>query len=378
MSKDYYNILGVSKNATANDIKKAYRKMAKLNHPDKGGDAEKFKEINKANEVLSDPEKRKSYDMFGEEGMKNSGNMSSHFGNMFNMFGGEQRNHRKKGENTVFPLKVSLKDLYDGLVKKLKVRRNVICKDCKGKGCVGELVNCNECNGNGIKIVIKRLSPNMVQQFRMECENCSGEGKIAPSNDKCAKCDGNKIIVEREMLEVCIKKGSKDGEKIVFKKKADEKPGYITGDIIIVIEQIKHDVFERNGDDLILTKEIKLSEALYGTKFIIEHLDGRKLLVDEDDIIKPNDIKIIEDEGMPKYDNVNLNGNLVIHFIVVFPDTIDDFKQETVKSKLEGDNVLLEDTTKYKVITQLECNVRTEEDEYEEHMHNNSGECRTQ
>jgi DnaJ family protein A protein 2 len=192
----YYNVLGVSKSASQEELKKAYRKLAIKNHPDKGGDSEKFKEISQAYEVLSDPEKRDLYDQYGEDALKEGmgGGGASH--NPFDIFesffgggggqsfgGGSSRGNRRqrRGEDVVHPLKVSLEDLYNGTSKKLSLSRNVLCAKCKGKGSKsGASSQCSGCQGSGTKISIRQLGPSMIQQMQHVCSECKGSGLCPP------------------------------------------------------------------------------------------------------------------------------------------------------------------------------------------------------
>ncbi|KAK1271977.1 hypothetical protein QJS04_geneDACA012921 [Acorus gramineus] len=245
----YYEILGVSKTASQDDLKKAYRKAAIKNHPDKGGDPEKFKELAQAYEVLSDPEKREIYDQYGEdalkEGMGGGGGGHDPF-DIFQSFfggspfggGGSSRGRRqRRGEDVVHPLKVSLEDLYMGTSKKLSLSRNVLCSKCKG---------------------------------------------------------------------------------------GQNQPDCITGDIVFVLQQKEHPKFKRKGDDLFVEHTLSLTEALCGFHFALTHLDGRQLLIKSNpgEVVKPDQFKAINDEGMPIYQRPFMRGKLYIHFTVEFPESL--------------------------------------------------------
>lgn len=331
----YYEILGVSKTATQDELKKAYRKAAIKNHPDKGGDPEKFKELAQAYEVLSDTEKREIYDQYGEDALKEGmgGGGASH--NPFDIFesffggspfgGGSARGRRQKqGEDVVHPLKVSLEDLYNGTSKKLSLSRNVLCTKCKGKGSKsGASGRCPGCQGSGMKVSIRQLGPGMIQQMQHVCPDCRGSGETISDKDKCGHCKGNKVIQEKKVLEVHVEKGMLHGQKIVFQGEADEAPDTVTGDIVFVLQLKEHPKFKRKADDLYVEHTLSLTEAVCGFQFPLTHLDGRQLLIKSSpgEIVKPGQYKAINDEGMPQYQRPFMKGRLYIHFNVEFPDS---------------------------------------------------------
>ncbi|PIN07056.1 Molecular chaperone (DnaJ superfamily) [Handroanthus impetiginosus] len=332
----YYEILGVPKTASQDDLKKAYKKAAIKNHPDKGGDPEKFKELAHAYEVLSDPEKREIYDQYGEdalkEGMGGGGGMHDPF-DIFSSFfggnpfgGGSSRGRRqRRGEDVVHPLKVSLEDLYLGATKKLSLSRNVLCSKCNGKGSKsGASVKCLGCQGTGMKVTIRQLGPGMIQQMQHACNECKGTGETISDKDRCTQCKGEKVVQEKKVLEVHVEKGMQNGQKITFPGEADEAPDTVTGDIVFVLQQKEHAKFKRKGDDLFVEHSLTLTEALCGFRFILSHLDGRQLLIKSEpgEVVKPNSFKAINDEGMPMYGRPFMKGKLYIHFNVEFPDSL--------------------------------------------------------
>ncbi|XP_024017024.1 dnaJ protein homolog, partial [Morus notabilis] len=330
----YYDILGVSKNASQDDLKKAYKKAAIKNHPDKGGDPEKFKELAQAYEVLSDPEKREIYDQYGEDALKEGmgGGADGHdpfdiFQSFFggNPFGGSSKGGRRqrRGEDIVHPLKVSLEDLYLGTTKKLSLSRNVICSKCKGKGSKsGESIQCAGCQGSGMKVTMRQLGPSMIQQMQQPCNDCKGTGETISDKDRCSACKGEKVVPEKKVLEVVVEKGMQNGQRITFPGASDEAPDTITGDIVFVLQQKEHPKFKRKGDDLFVEHNLSLTEALCGFQFVLTHLDGRQLLIKSNpgEVVKPDSFKAINDEGMPMYQRPFMKGKLYIHFTVDFPD----------------------------------------------------------
>ncbi|KAF3669897.1 Chaperone protein dnaJ 3 [Capsicum annuum] len=333
----YYEILGVSKNAKEDEIKKAYRKAAMKNHPDKGGDPEKFKELAQAYEVLSDSQKREIYDQYGEdalkEGMGGGGGMHDPFdifesffgGNPFGGGGSGRGRRQRRGEDVVHPLKVSLEDLYSGITKKLSLSRNVICSKCSGKGSKsGASTKCSGCKGTGMKVSIRQLGPGMIQQMQHPCNECKGTGETIDDKDRCPQCKGEKVVPEKKVLEVHVEKGMQNGQKITFPGEADEAPDTVTGDIVFVLQQKEHPRFKRKGEDLFVDHTLSLTEALCGFHFILTHLDGRQLLIKSNpgEVVKPDQFKAINDEGMTVYQRPFMKGKLYIHFIVEFPDSL--------------------------------------------------------
>lgn len=230
----FYNLLGIEKNATENEIKKAFRKQAMQHHPDKGGDPEKFKEISRAYETLSDPEKKALYDQYGEEGLSEGGAGGGGAagmdifdilgGGMFGerSFRGAQQRGKPRGEDIKFPLKVTLEDMYNGARKKLRLTRNIICTGCSGAG--GKSVTmCRDCKGNGVRVTLRQIGPGMVQQMQSQCHSCQGKGQVIPDKDKCKKCNGEKTIKDKKTIEVFVVRGMKHGERITFNGEADEE-----------------------------------------------------------------------------------------------------------------------------------------------------------
>jgi len=328
----YYQLLEVEKSATQADIKKAFRKLAVTHHPDKGGDPEKFKEITKAYEVLSDDEKRQLYDKYGEEGVENGGPSSNGPVDLFDILSGRRprgaggRPAKRRGDDVVFPLKVTLEDLYNGTVKKLKLTKNVICSECGGKGGKADAVQaCKSCRGQGVKVMVRQLGPGMIQQMQVQCSECNGEGRVISEKDKCSSCKGMRTTKEKKTLEVFVNRGMKHGEKIVFNGEADEAPDTEAGNVVVVLQQKEHPVFTRDGHHLFMKKTISLAESLCGFEFRVQHLANteppRVLLVRSPPgaITKPGDHKAIMGEGMPHPRNQFSKGNLYIEFSVEFP-----------------------------------------------------------
>jgi len=336
-SEKFYKILGVEKNATSSQIKKAYHKKARDVHPDKTkGDPEKenlFKELSHAYETLSDPEKREIYDKYGEEGLKQGGMggfrdptdiFSQFFGGGGFGFGGGRDSGPRQAENISFALGVTLKDLYNGTKKKLRVNKNVICNTCDGKGSEkeGATKKCSGCDGRGVKFIRRQMGPSIIQ-MQQDCDQCGRKGEMIDPKDRCKTCKGKKTVKETKIIEVEIDRGMREGQKITFSGEGDQEPGILAGDIIVVLKmkEDKDYPFIRRDDDLIMQKEISLLEALTGFEFLVEHMDGRTLVVKskEGDITEEGDIRVINNEGMPQHRNPFIKGNLFIKFNVIWP-----------------------------------------------------------
>jgi len=169
--------------------------------------------------------------------------------------------------------------------------------------------------------VIRQIAPGMIQQMQIKCPDCDGSGSAVKPKDRCEGCKGKKVCSDKKVLEVQIDKGMKNNQKITFAGEADQKPGLQPGDVVFVIQQKEHKTFKRKNDDLLIQQKVPLVEALCGASFIVNHLDGRKLVVKTapGELIRPGDVKTIEDEGMPMHKNPFVKGKLFIAFEVEFP-----------------------------------------------------------
>ncbi|ORZ34008.1 hypothetical protein BCR44DRAFT_1436936 [Catenaria anguillulae PL171] len=332
----YYDLLGVSPDASEADLKKAYRKLALKFHPDKNpGDEEaanKFKDISHAFEILSDSEKRSVYDRFGEAGLEGgAGGMGGGmdptdlFSHLFGMGGGRggpsAPQGPRKGKDMAHVLKVSLEDLYRGKTSKLALNKTVLCPKCDGRGGKeGAVQKCTGCRGQGVRVQIRQLGP-MIQQFQTPCPDCSGTGETIRDKDRCGECKGKKVTNERKILEIHIERGMKDGQKIVFREEADQQPGMLPGDVVIILEEKPHPRFKRNGAMLLMEQEVDLLTALAGGQFAVQHLDDRWLHVSiiPGEVIHPGCVKMIESEGFPTQRHHEF-GDLIITFKVKFPE----------------------------------------------------------
>jgi len=217
-----------------------------------------------------------------------------------------------------------LVDLYNGTSKKLRLTKNVLCKDCDGEGGSGVHI-CRDCKGQGVKLIIRQLGPTMIQQMQAACQPCRGTGKIMAEKDKCKSCIGQKTQKEKKTLEVFVSKGMKHGQRVTFSNEADEAPNTVPGDVVVVLQQKDHPIYRREGSHLFMKKKISLVQALCGFEFTITHLDKRTLVVrsEKGKLYKPGDFNAIRDEGMPTHKNPYVRGNLYVEFEVEFPSPKD-------------------------------------------------------
>lgn len=321
-SEDFYQLLGISRDATDKEIKKAFRSLSLRYHPDrnKGNkDAhEMFLKINKAYETLTDPDKKKIYDIYGEEGLNQEQNLQ-HRGNM------------PKGANARLDLAVELSELYNGNVKEMSITKNVVCKKCHGTGGkLGHTHQCNKCGGRGV--VLEEVPTGMGFSLRMQntCNKCGGKG--ITFSQVCEVCRGRKIVKEEKKLRIEIEKGMKDGQSIVFERESEQHPDTIPGDLVIVLRQNHHHFFtERTGNDLHAKFELNLKEALLGYNKKITHLDKREFYIESNKPTQPFSVRKIDKEGMPQHKFPSNKGDLYVQFNVRLPDRLSEAEKLLVK-----------------------------------------------
>ncbi|KAF8969256.1 hypothetical protein BDZ97DRAFT_1915598 [Flammula alnicola] len=329
---ELYELLGVSFNASEDEIKKAYKRKAKEHHPDKNiNDPEagqKFQEMAAAYEILSDANKRSAYDTHGLDGMGSSRGDPMDPANFFAQFfagGGGGGNpmfgfdfgpdmpggrRRGKGEDSVIPYDVTLEDLYNGKSVKMNMEKEVICSVCKGSGARGNAKPkpCSTCEGQGWTNTKIRLPTGAYGISKAACKECHGLGERLKEKERCKKCKGEKTVKEKTRQEIFVEKGMTDRQRIVLAGGGDQEPGIPAGDVIFILKASQHESFERSGNDLLTNVTITLSEALLGfSRIIITHLDGRgiKMTTPPGKIIKPQDSIAVEAVLPPKRTDVD-------------------------------------------------------------------------
>lgn len=263
--KNYYEILGVEKTATKEEIKKKYRELCKLHHPDKGGDENLFKEISEAYDVLYDEEKRKNYDYNG------SNNRNFFFNDIFN-------NEEKEviyGENITLEVKLNLEEIFNGVNKQYTYKRKVKCSDCNGNGGLN-VKKCVACDGNGKISKVLKTPIGFFQQTSV-CSTCNGIGNI--TTDNCITCNGSGLKENEELINVNIPKSVYDNMGFVMSGKGNAVKGGEYGDLYIKIIQNKHPKFERFHSDLKFKYYFSYPQLVLGDKIDIETIDGSKIRV---------------------------------------------------------------------------------------------------
>ncbi|KAF0699840.1 Aste57867_9616 [Aphanomyces stellatus] len=331
--RDLYEVLGISRGATGPEIKKAFRQLSLKLHPDKNpGDedaAKKFTEVAGAYEVLSNEEKRKKYDMYGEDGLKEGGGGGGGGHDPFDIFsqffggGGRQRQQEpSRGNDVTIPLRVSLADLYNGKSVSFSVRRKVVCHHCHGKGAAHDedVQTCHECGGHGVKLETRRVGPGFIQQFQTTCNRCGGKGKIITST--CPVCGGGKTVFADVELDLDVEKGMADGAELEFEHYADEHADRAAGHLRFRVSTVPHEYFTRDGDDLWMDMTISLRQALVGFTKKFLHLDGREVDVTRTAITEPSQVVTLKNQGMPRHQMASERGALHIKFHVLFPDSL--------------------------------------------------------
>jgi len=320
--EDYYKILGVSSDASDNEIKKAFHKLALVNHPDKGGDKEKFQKINVAYETLSDPDKRREYDNpnpFGNIGHGGGGGFPHFFNPFDQMFGGGMHGHMqggmhenlnlqpKKCNDSLFTVNLKLKDVHNDVNKTYKISIKKTCLKCLNK--------CDKCNGSGKQTVHRQLGP-MTQIMTTTCNSCNGKGDINKSDSNC-EC-GGKDITEDKKIEVKIPKCSPNDHTIVFDGLGEQptnkrdKPGNLVFKILI---QDSDEHFVRRDNNLVYTTTIDLKSSIIGKDIEIPHYDNPiHLNINTLGIINPQKEYILFNMGL------GLKGNLILRFKIEYPE----------------------------------------------------------
>lgn len=360
--RDYYEILEVSKNATAEEIKKAYRKKAIQFHPDKNpGDKsseEKFKEAAEAYEVLSDENKRARYDQFGHAGVDSAasggfgGGMSmddifsqfgdifgGHFGGFggFGGFGSSQRGRRvNRGSDLRVKVKLTLKEILNGVEKKIKVKKYVSCSHCDGNGSENgnSVSNCSTCNGSG---VVTRVANTILGQMQTSstCPTCNGDGKTITK--KCSHCNGEGILREEEIITIKIPAGVGEGMQLSMSGKGNAaRRGGVNGDLLIVIEEEEDPNLIRDDNDVIFNLFLSFPTAALGGTVEVPTIDGvAKVKIDPG--TQPGKVLRLRNKGLPTINGYG-KGDQLIHVNVYVPENLSAKERKQMEEMEKSEN----------------------------------------
>lgn len=387
--RDYYEVLGVSKNATADEIKKAYRKKAIQYHPDKNpGDKEaeeKFKEAAEAYDVLSDADKRAKYDQFGHamgpQGFGGSGfgggsygfggggmsmeDIFAHFGDIFGgRFGGDDsfggfggaasgraRKRVNKGTDLRITVKVTLKDIMNGVEKKLKIPKLVACEHCNGTGAKDGTAfhTCPRCHGTGYVTTVQQTFMGAMQSQSV-CPECNGEGKII--TEKCQYCGGTGVQKKDEIVSFKIPAGVEDGMVLTLRGQGNApRNGGVNGDLLIKIQEEKDPELIRDGKDLIYNLMLDFPTAALGGSAEVPTVEGRarlKIAVGT----QPGKVLRLRGKGLPQMNGGN-NGDLLVNVMVYVPESLSDSEKAAIESLKDQPNIVPSKTTAQRIFSRL-------------------------
>ncbi|MCH5232868.1 MAG: molecular chaperone DnaJ [Muribaculaceae bacterium] len=381
--RDYYEVLGVAKNASADDIKKAYRKLAIKYHPDRNPDdkaaEEKFKEAAEAYDVLSDAEKRAKYDQFGHsmgpQGFGGAGGFSSggmsmedifaHFGDIFGGrmgggfggFGGaagsgrRARKHVNKGTDLRITVKVNLKDIMNGVDKKLKIPRFVACTHCKGTGAKDGTAfhTCSRCHGSGYVSHVEQSIFGPMQSEAV-CPECNGEGKVI--SQACSYCGGSGVEKKEEIVSFHIPAGVTDGMVLTMRGQGNApRHGGVNGDLLIVIQEEKDPELIRDGNDLIYNLMLDIPTAALGGNAEVPTVDGRARLKIAAGT-QPGKVLRLRGKGLPQM-NSSVRGDLLVNVMVYVPEALTDAEKAAIESLKDAPNIVPTQATSKRIFSRL-------------------------
>ena len=362
MSKrDFYEVLGVSRSASAEEIKKAYRKIAIKYHPDKNpGDAaaeEKFKEAAEAYDALGNPDKKARYDRFGHQGMNGGGgggfqsadDIFSHFGDIFgggfgggggspfdDIFGGGRGQRQKKGSSVRIKLKLTLQEIANGVEKKIKIKRQVLCDTCDGTGAkdASSKETCKQCNGNG---QVRRVTNTMLGQMvtTAACPSCNGQGTIITA--PCKSCSGEGVQMKEEVTDIKLPAGIEDGMQLSMAGKGNYPPrGGVAGDLLILIEEEEHEHLKREGKNVHYDLCISFPDAVLGTTVEVPTIDG-SVKVPIEAGTQGGKILRLRGKGIRPY-NTYETGDQLIHVNVWIPQKLSKDERKEMEKLKKSEN----------------------------------------
>ena len=370
--RDYYEVLGVDRNASASDIKKAYRKLAIQYHPDKNPDnkeaEEKFKEAAEAYSVLSDPDKRARYDQFGHEGVGGAagngfGGAGMDMNDIFSMFGdifggrggfggfggfggGSAGPQKFRGSDQRVKVKLNLQEIANGVTKKFKLKKYVKCTHCDGTGAEGNATEtCPDCNGTG-RVVRTQQSFFGMMRSEVACPRCNGEGKII--KNKCKHCNGDGVVMGEEVVEVQIPAGVMEGMQLSMRGKGNAgKRNGVNGDLLILIEEEKHPTLVRDENDLIYSLLLDIPTAALGGFAEIPTIDG-KAKVTIDPGTQPGKVLRLRGKGLPTLNGYG-KGDIVVNISVYIPETLSKDEKKTLEHFRDSENFRPSESIKEKI-----------------------------
>ena len=332
--RDYYEVLGVSKGASADEIKKAYRKLAVKYHPDKNpGDKEaeeKFKEAAEAYSILSDADKRAKYDLFGG-GFSGFGGGFSGFGGGFGGGRGQRQQRVYRGRDIRVRVKLTLEEIAKGVEKEISIEKSVPCPECGGKGAKSssDIKTCPACNGTGqVQRVVNSFLGQTVTYST--CQQCGGEGKII--TNPCRHCNGTGLIRKRETIKVKIPAGVEAGMQLTVQGEGHAaKNNGINGDLLVVIEEQEHPNLKREGNNLYYTKVISMPDAILGAEVDIPCLDG-SYRVKVEPGTQSGTVVRLRGRGLPTVNGYGGTGDLYVKFAVWIPKKLSKEEKEIIES----------------------------------------------
>jgi len=353
--RDYYEVLEVTKTATSEEIKKAYRKKAIQYHPDKNPDnkeaEEKFKEAAEAYEILSDEQKRAKYDRYGHEAPGGFGghaggfsmdDIFSQFGDIFGgHFGGfggfGQRGPRvNRGSDLRVKVKLNLQEIAKGVEKKIKVKKFVSCSHCHGNGADNGTAyeTCSTCKGSG---VVTRVVNTLLGQMQTQstCPTCNGEGKSITK--KCSYCSGEGIIREEEVIAINIPAGVAEGMQLSMSGKGNAaRHGGVNGDLLILVEEEPHPELFRDDNDVVYNLLLNISTASMGGSIVIPTIDGKAKITVEPGT-QPGTVLRLKNKGLPSINRYG-TGDLLVNISVYIPEKLNDSEKKTLTELDKAEN----------------------------------------
>ena len=366
--RDYYEVLGVDRNASQDEIKKAYRKIAIKYHPDRNpGNAEaeeKFKEAAEAYGVLQDEEKRRQYDQFGFDGPQAGGfggagmdmsDIFSMFGDIFGGggfggFGGRSQGHtqaRFRGSDLRLKVKLSLSEIQTGVTKKFKLRKDITCEHCHGTGAEGgsQPETCPTCHGSGVTVKTVRTMLGMMQT-QAECPTCHGEGTVI--THKCSACHGEGVVKGEEVVEIKIPAGVSQGMVVNVPGKGNAgKHNGVPGNIQVFIEEEPNDVFVRDGNDVIYNLLLEFPTAALGGEAKIPTIDNKTVTINIEPGTQPGKTLRLRGKGLPAVQGYgNGTGDLVVNISVFVPKTLTKEERKAIEDLRDSENFKGDHSTK--------------------------------